>query len=526
MKKKISLILLCLVTVTVLGWRSPMHAEMTAFAIRSDDDGGSEAPERSYTWFEGKEVGVTIGGIQDSVLQTFGAIPVYYQDTTSGVEDVRNGRTAGFCIDLSILRVLVREQGNEDMEVIEIPASVFKAPTGAYTNFNNQALIDEFNAFLAMVKSDGTLDEMKNRWIEGEPDLNKPMPELSYSGEKGVLNVGTVDTDVPFDFFGENGELKGYCIELMNRFAAHEGYMVKYNPMEFDALIPAVVSGKVDIGISNTSITEERKKSVLFSEPFFDDQLAIIALKMQASSDTAAADTAKAKTTGAGFAERLKTSINRNLITENRWKMILDGLGVTLTISILAQVLGTILGGILCFVLLRKNRFVSSLGRLFGSLVRGLPMMVLLLVSYYIIFGKTDVPAILIAVCAFAIVESVGIASNLKGAIDTVDDVEIEAARSLGFTASGAFMNVTLPQAIKRALPAYCSGFVELVKATAIVGYIAIQDLTRAGDIIRSRTYDAFFPIIFVALIYLIVTSICVFLLKKLVKMINKGAGK
>jgi ABC-type amino acid transport system permease subunit len=81
---------------------------------------------------------------------------------------------------------------------------------------------------------------------------------------------------------------------------------------------------------------------------------------------------------------------------------------------------------------------------------------------------------------------------------------------------------VTLPQAIKRALPAYCAGFIELVKATAIVGYIAIRDLTRAGDIIRSRTYDAFFPILFVALVYLIVTSIFVYLLEKLVAMLNK----
>jgi len=149
-------------------------------------------------------------------------------------------------------------------------------------------------------------------------------------------------------------------------------------------------------------------------------------------------------------------------------------------------------------------------------------MVVLLMISYYIIFGKTDVKAMLIAVCAFALVEGAGVASNLKGAIDTVDTVEIEAARSLGFTAFGAFLTVTLPQAVKRALPAYCAGFIELVKATAIVGYIAIQDLTRAGDIIRSRTYDAFFPLLFVAVIYLIVTSVCVYLFKKLVGMINK----
>lgn len=481
----------------------------------------TQSSKRSYTWFVGKTVGTGIGSASDSVIQDLGAIPVYYPDIPTGIEDVRNGRIAGYTTDLSALRVMAYEQGNESMEVIEVPASFFLAPQGTFASFDNQALIDEFNAFLTVVKSDGTLDKMKSHWFDGVPDLNEPMPELTYSGEKGVLSVATTGTIVPFDYFGENGELKGYSIELMNRFAAHAGYTVKYYPMEFGALIPAVIGGKADMAISNISITEERKKSVLFSESIFEDQLGIITLKIPTATDTATGDTTENKT-GTGFKEWLKTAIDRNLIKEDRWKMVLDGLGVTVTISLLAQALGTILGGVLCFILLCRNRIISSLGRFYCGLIQGLPVVVLLMISYYIIFGKSDVPAVLIAVCAFAIVESVGIASNLKGAIDTVDIVEIEAARSLGFTAFGAFWNVTLPQAVRRALPAYCAGFIGLVKATAIVGYIAIQDLTRVGDIIRSRTYDAFFPLLFVALVYLIVTSVCVYLLKKLVKMINR----
>ena len=146
--------------------------------------------------------------------------------------------------------------------------------------------------------------------------------------------------------------------------------------------------------------------------------------------------------------------------------------------------------GILCFVLMHKNRLLSGLGRLYCNLIRGLPLVVLLMISYYIIFGKTDVTAMLIAVCAFALVEGAAVASNLKGAIDTVDTVEIEAARSLGFTAWGAFQKVTLPQAVKRALPAYCAGMV--VKATAIVPLYRYSGSDEGGDIIRSRTYDAF----------------------------------
>lgn len=540
MKKAIAVVLLCLIVFpALLLGGSQAQAEMAQSEdttagdkVITNQEGDNSDPVtvedfkasgRSYTWFSGKTVGNVIGSVSDAAVEKFGAIPMYYQDLSSGVEDVRNGRIAGFTTDLSTLRVWVSEPGNEDMEVIEVPTSVFVSPMGAFSTFDNQALIDEFNAFLAMADSDGTLDKMKKRWFSSPPDLEGPMPEFAYTGEKGVLNVATVGTNVPFDLFGENGELKGYAIELTNRFAAHAGYTVKYYPMEFGALIPAVTGGKVDMAISSVSITEERQKSVLFSDSIYDDQLGIITIKETTGVEGASVDAGRDKT-GQGFMEWLKTAIDRNLITENRWKMILDGMGVTVTISLLAQLFGTLLGMIICFVLMHKNTFLSGLGRLYCSLIRGLPMVVLLMISYYIIFGKTDVYGVLIAVCAFALVEGAGIASNLKGAIDTVDTVEIQAARSLGFTAFGAFKQVTLPQAIKRALPAYCAGFIELVKATAIVGYIAIQDLTRAGDIIRSRTYDAFFPLLFVAVIYLIITGICVYLFKKLIKMINKEA--
>jgi polar amino acid transport system substrate-binding protein len=150
----------------------------------------------------------------------------------------------------------------------------------------------------------------------------------------------------------------------------------------------------------------------------------------------------------------------------------------------------------------------------------------MLMITYYIIFGSTNISNVLLAIVAFTVIMGATIAQNLKGAIETVDPVEIEAARSIGFSAFRAFRAVTLPQAVRRALPGYSYGFIELVKATAIVGYIAIQDLTRAGDIIRSRTYDAYFPLLLVAVIYLLVTTICVQVFKLIVGKYNGGEAQ
>lgn len=483
--------------------------------VRAEKNG--QAPARDYTWFVGKPVGTHLGAITDSVVEAMGAIPSHYQDTASGVEDVRNDRISGFSTDLSTLRIFASEPGNKDLEVIEIPKSFFVGPMGAMASFENQALIDEFNSFLAVIEAEGVLEDIQMRWLDGVPDLNSPMPDLTYSGEKGVLRVATGGTEIPFDYVGANGELKGFSIDIMNRFAAHAGYIVEYYPMDLSAFIPAVVGGKADMAISSISITEERMQSVLFTNSIYNDQLGIITLKETGATLAAG--------TGKGFVHWFKTAVKRNLIEENRWKMILNGLGVTMAIAMLAQLLGTVLGCFLCWVLTRKNRFINSLGLFYSGLIHGLPMVVLLMISYYIIFGKTDISAMLIAVCAFALVEAASVALNLKASIDTVDPIEIEAARSMGFSAFGAFRAVTLPQAVQRAIPGYCNGFIELVKSTAIVGYISIHDLTRAGDIIRSRTYDAYFPLLLVALIYLLVTTICVQAFKLIVAKINKGVN-
>jgi polar amino acid transport system substrate-binding protein len=289
---------------------------------------------------------------------------------------------------------------------------------------------------------------------------------------------------------------------------------VRFDTMDFAALIPYVVSGKAQLGANWISITPERAQSVTFSDPYFTTGSCLVTKKLTEQGESGEE--------GAGFIAWLKNGIQNNLLQENRWKMIVDGLGVTLTISILALLAGTVLGCFVCFLLVRKTKWARIPANVYNALIHGLPMVVLLMVFYYIVFGKSSIPSVLVAVVAFALVQGATIGGNLKNAIGTVDPVQIEAARSIGFTAFGAFRRVTLPQAVKVALPGYLNGFVELVKNTAIVGYIAIQDLSRAGDIIRSRTYDAYFPILFVALVYLAITLLLVALFRFIIGRITK----
>ena len=475
----------------------------------------------SYNDFRGKRLGTIAGTVTERTIQLIGGVPVLYKDESGGMEDVRLGRTEGYMTSLDRAQTMAEVLGVDTFDIIPIPKEIFSAPLASISH--DQALIDRFNIFLAEINDGGMLAEIQARWFGGDRDLDSPIPEITNTGSNGKLVVAICSGSLPYVFSIKDGEYSGYSVELALRFGAYESKTIEFVDMDFGGLIPYIVSKKADMAFADITITEERKRSVIFTDPIFEETHAILILK-QNTPTFAYSDMIDEK--NQGFIQStiiwLKMGVERNLITDNRWKLVIDGFKVTLIISLFAQLFGTIFGGFICYLLLRKNRLLKWLGKLYCGLINGTPMVVLLMISYYIIFGGTKISNVLVAILAFTMMVGSGVAQTLKGAIDTVDVTEIEAARSLGFSAIGAFLKITLLQAIKRALPAYTKGFVELVKATAIVGYIAIQDLTRAGDIIRSRTYDAYFPILFVAMIYLTVTTICIIIFNHVIKRITR----
>ena len=487
---------------------------LTQIFACASDSGESDASARTprdldYTDFIGQTIGIPTGYAMDVVIENqFQGTAAFYSDLSAPLEDVRRGRVSGLMLDNSVALVITNKPGNEDLMIVDVPVEWFSGPFAAISI--NQDIIDRFNVFLAELNVSGTLENMIDYWLFDNPGSDPPMPDIKLPDSGDVLTVATTGLTVPFSYFGDNGQLKGLCIEIIKRFALHEGMRLEFYMVDFAGMIPSVVTGRADIAFDALTITEERKKSVIFTEPYFYDHAAIITLRYEEGT-TAASDSL-------GFTDWFRTGIQRNLIQDARWRLIVDGLGVTMTIAFFAQIFGTIVGALVCWLLTSKNRIIRGFGNFYCGIIHGTPMVVLLMVTYYVIFGNTNVIGIIIAVITFSMITGSGIARNLKGAIETVDITEIEAARSIGFSAFKAFIYITLPQAIKRALPSYTNGFVELVKATAIVGFIAIQDLTRAGDIIRSRTYDAFFPLLTVALIYLLVTTICVQVFKLIVK--------
>ncbi len=214
-------------------------------------------------------------------------------------------------------------------------------------------------------------------------------------------------------------------------------------------------------------------------------------------------------------------SFLHNFIEEERWKYIADGLFVTLQVTFFAVILGIFLGFLVAMVRSTydktgKLKLLNFFCNLYLTVIRGTPVVVQLLITYFVIFGSVNIDKVLVAVIAFGFNSGAYVAEIIRGGIMSVDQGQFEAGRSLGFSYFRTMIYIILPQALKNVLPALANEFIVLLKETSVAGYIALQDLTKGGDIIRSRTYDAFMPLIAVAVIYLLMVMLFNYFVKQL----------
>ena len=211
--------------------------------------------------------------------------------------------------------------------------------------------------------------------------------------------------------------------------------------------------------------------------------------------------------------QELKKEFFTNFIEDNRWKYIVDGLKITLIVTIFAVLIGVLLGFLIAIVRTThdktgKLKILNAICKVYLTVIRGTPVVVQLMIIYFIIFGSVDISKVLVAIIAFGINSGAYVAEIFRSGIMSIDNGQFEAGRSLGFNYAQTMMYIIMPQAFKNVLPTLCNEFISLLKETSVSGYIALQDLTKGGDIIRSRTYDAFMPLIAVALIYLAMVMI------------------
>ena len=221
------------------------------------------------------------------------------------------------------------------------------------------------------------------------------------------------------------------------------------------------------------------------------------------------------------MSEKFRADFYQNFIEDDRWKYIVNGLGNTIKITLFAVLLGIALGFLVAiirstFEKTGKLKLLNLLCRVYLMVIRGTPVLIQLLLIYFVVFGSVRIDKSLVAILAFGINSGAYVAEIFRSGIMSIDNGQFEAGRSLGFNYTQTMLYIIMPQAFKNVLPALGNEFIVLLKETSVAGYIAIQDLTKGADIIRSRTYSAFMPLMAAAVIYLVMVMIFTYFVQRL----------
>ena len=221
------------------------------------------------------------------------------------------------------------------------------------------------------------------------------------------------------------------------------------------------------------------------------------------------------------FVEKIKNSFYNNIIEKNRYNIIFNGLKNTILISFLSILFGTAIGAVICFMNMSKNIAFKCFAKLYIRFFRGIPIVLLLLLTYYVVLASVRITSLTVSIIVFSVYFGAYASEIFRSGIKSVGNGQIEAGLSMGFTKFQTLLYIVLPQTIKIIFPVYKGEFITIIKLTSVVGYIGVQDLTRATDIIRSQTFDAFFPLILTTILYFIVIGILILILNSIEKRIN-----
>lgn len=367
-----------------------------------------------------------------------------------------------------------------------------------------QRLLSEINEFISKCKKDGTMKELADIWFS--TDTDRQNIDFSVMPEDGeVIVFGTDQSEPPYCLL-KDGNLQGFDLDFMVRFCGEYGYNLDVRDDGYDAIEAGIQTGKYDVCGAGFEYDEERAEEVSFSDSMYTDKVIILVPE---------------KVETVGFFKAIEENFQKTFIREDRYRLFAAGLGRTLLMTGLSALFGTILGFILYFINRDGGKVASVIISIFVTIFKLVPILVILMILYYIVFGNVYINGIWVSVLTFTLIFGARVFDILDTAIDTLDKGQTEAAFTLGFSKNATFFHILLPQAAKFFLPMYRDELIALVEETSVVGYIAIQDVTRVSDIVRAQTFEPFFPLIVTACIYVLIAFIIIWIIRGVYKAIN-----
>ena len=439
----------------------------------------------------------------------------YYTMPTDMILALKSGKISAYLIEG--VGYGVHKANHPELDTFaEIPGYI-SASNIIGNNDKQERLLREMNEFIDNGYKNGLLGDegsLYQYWIaDFDPATdNVGVKDFQFTGENGTLNIAVEGGYEPFSFVSD-GNLAGFDVEFICRFCVEYGYTPIFNEIPFEAIAPGVETGKFDIGM-NIVVSEERNETGTLSDVYYTCPVYLVILGdspfASGNSTTTAAK--------AGFFEKIGQSFYKTFIRENRWKLFVSGAGVTTLITVCSIIIGTVLGFAVYMACRHGNPFANKTTNFFMWLIHGMPTVLFLMILYYVIFGSSRISGMWISVIGFSLIFGCSMIDMLRVGYNAIGRGQYEASTAMGYSDSQSFFRILLPQAAHHFLPLYSNEVVTLIKETSVVGYIAVLDLTKISDLVRSRTYEAFFALILTAVVYFIIQGIMV----RLVKMVQK----
>lgn len=455
----------------------------------------------------GKTIGVQLGTTGDIYVSDYESdgsdtTVVRYNNAPNAIQALKQGKLDAVVIDEQPAKAFI----NSNPDLMILGEEFANEDYAICIAKENSQLKEQINGAINHLKADGTIEYIVNHYISNPDDTNYSIPNVSgnASPSNKKLIMATNAYFPPYEYYN-NGKIVGIDADIANAIAGYLGMDFEIHDMEFDSIITAVSSGKCDFGMAGITVTEERKKNISFSESYTNSKQVIVVRNNDAGYASQ------------GLIEKFKT----DFVKDGRYTYLLTGLLNTIIIALFSALIGILLGFLIAII--RSNhdqtgklKIANTLCNIYLTVIRGTPVMVQLLIIYYVIFSSVNISKILVAIVAFGLNSGAYVAEIFRSGIMSIDKGQFEAARCLGLSYRTTMIKVILPQAFKNVLPALANEFIVLLKETSISGYIGLNDLTRGGDIIRSITYDPMLPLLCVALIYLFIVALLSLGVKKL----------
>lgn len=468
-------------------------------ACKNNDTEKNETPRVSgVDDLEGSKIGVQIGTTGDIYASDYegddaGTTVEKYNKGADAIQALKQSKIDCVIIDEEPAKAFIEK--NKELMILDEEFAV--EDYAICISKDNSDLKDKINLALDELTADGTLNAIKKNYTGTDEEKGKfPYEVKDVDRSAGKITMATNASFKPYEYY-ENGNIVGLDVDMMNAICDKLGMSLEIIDIEFDAIVSSVQSGKADIGAAGMTVTADRLKSIDFTNSYTTAKQVIIVKDPNASIEKLS------------FTEKLK----ENFITDNRWQYIAKGLFNTIIITIFAIMIGIVFGFLIAIIRTSHDKnggfmLLNLFCKIYLTIIRGTPVMVQLLIIYFVIFASVDINKVIVAIIAFGLNSAAYVAEIVRSGIMAVDNGQFEAGRSLGLNYHMTMTSIILPQAVKNILPALGNEFINLLKETSISGYIGLADLTRGGVIIQSLTYEAFLPLIAVALIYLVIVEL------------------